>query len=115
MRSSTTRVAKLLADLASALSEFGARWYVFGAQAAIVHGANRLTADVDVTLDIGLIRETLRRAEALLDQSDLSVAFEQLLLTSPHAVSARAPKRQAKRTPVAKKLARRQTTVLRKG
>ena len=34
MRSSTTRVARLLADLADALSEFGAPWYVFGAQAA---------------------------------------------------------------------------------
>ncbi|MBN1611035.1 MAG: hypothetical protein JW940_30670 [Polyangiaceae bacterium] len=53
MRSSTSRVASLLADLAEALSEFGARWYVFGAQAAIVHGAQRLTADVDVTLDLG--------------------------------------------------------------
>jgi hypothetical protein len=53
MRSSTTRVARLLADLAEALSEFGVRWYVFGAQAAIVYGASRLTADVDVTLDLG--------------------------------------------------------------
>jgi len=53
MPSSSTRVAKLLADLAGALSTRGIRWYLFGAQAAILHGASRLTADVDVTLDLG--------------------------------------------------------------
>ena len=43
-------VAELLRDLASSLDALGIRWYVFGAQAAIVHGAARLTADVDVTV-----------------------------------------------------------------
>jgi hypothetical protein len=28
------------------------RWYLFGAQAAILHGAARLSADVDVTVDL---------------------------------------------------------------
>ncbi len=46
-------VAALLADLASGLSSLKLRWYVFGAQAAVVHGSGRLTADVDVTVDIG--------------------------------------------------------------
>jgi hypothetical protein len=43
-------VADALADLSTGLRAFGARWYLFGAQAAILHGAARLTADVDVTV-----------------------------------------------------------------
>jgi hypothetical protein len=37
-------VAELLANLAAALDEAGVAWYLFGAQAAIRHGAARLTA-----------------------------------------------------------------------
>jgi hypothetical protein len=40
---------ELLADLAPILSRWG-RWYLFGAQAVIVYGVPRLSADVDVTL-----------------------------------------------------------------
>ncbi|HUE88325.1 MAG TPA: hypothetical protein VMO26_19795 [Vicinamibacterales bacterium] len=43
-------VADLLADLAGAFDTLGIRWYLFGAQAAIVYGVARLTADVDVTI-----------------------------------------------------------------
>ena len=43
-------VVELLADLAAALDEASVPWYLFGAQAAILHGAARLTADVDVTV-----------------------------------------------------------------
>jgi hypothetical protein len=43
-------VADLLADLAAALAELDAPWYLFGARAAILHGVARLTADVDVTV-----------------------------------------------------------------
>jgi hypothetical protein len=43
-------VADLLADLAAALDALGLPWYLFGAQAAIVYGVARLTADVDVTV-----------------------------------------------------------------
>ena len=43
-------VVDLLADAAAALREAGVPWYLFGAQAAILHGAARLTADVDVTV-----------------------------------------------------------------
>jgi hypothetical protein len=39
----------LLTDLAPVLAHWG-RWYVFGAQAVVVHGVPRLSADVDVTL-----------------------------------------------------------------
>jgi hypothetical protein len=42
-------VAELLADLSQGFSAAGVRWYLFGAQAAIVYGVARLTADVDVT------------------------------------------------------------------
>jgi hypothetical protein len=55
MRSTRSPVAKLFADLRKSLSSLKVRWYVFGAQAAIVYGSNRLTSDVDVTLDL---RET---------------------------------------------------------
>lgn len=44
-------VAELLGDLDRALGGLGLRWYLFGAQAAILHGAARLTADVDATVD----------------------------------------------------------------
>ena len=43
-------VGELLSDLAAALAPAGVGWYLFGAQAAIVYGAARLTADVDVTV-----------------------------------------------------------------
>jgi hypothetical protein len=46
-------LADLLADLHRALAALGVRWYLFGAQAAILHGVARLTADVDVTVDAG--------------------------------------------------------------
>lgn len=46
-------VAELLRALGTALAELGLRWYLFGAQAALVHGAARLTADVDATVDAG--------------------------------------------------------------
>jgi hypothetical protein len=47
--SETPAVAELLRALAPVLERFGGRWYVFGAQAVILWGRPRLTADVDVT------------------------------------------------------------------
>lgn len=46
---SSSDVADLLAALAGALGELGVRWYLFGAQAVLIHGRPRLTDDVDVT------------------------------------------------------------------
>lgn len=43
-------IADLLADLGRAFDTLGISWYLFGAQAAIVYGVARLTADVDVTV-----------------------------------------------------------------
>ena len=42
-------VADLLADLETALAAIRVEWLLFGAQAAILYGVARLTADVDVT------------------------------------------------------------------
>lgn len=43
-------IADVLRDLAGAMRDVGARWYLFGAQAALIHGAARLTADIDATV-----------------------------------------------------------------
>jgi hypothetical protein len=53
--SSASSLAELLADLDRALAALGLRWYLFGAQAAILYGVARLTADVDVTVDAGAL------------------------------------------------------------
>lgn len=45
-------LADLLAGLASAFSEQASRWYLFGAQAVVLWGRPRLTADVDVTVEV---------------------------------------------------------------
>jgi acylphosphatase len=50
--------------LTTALSSLAVRWYVFGAQAAILHGAVRLTEDIDVTVLLEG-RETRRLVQAL--------------------------------------------------
>lgn len=42
--------AELLRSLVPVLTQFGGRWYVFGAQAVLVWGRPRLTGDVDVTM-----------------------------------------------------------------
>ena len=69
-------VADLLADLSHALEGLGVRWYLFGAQAAIVHGAARLTADVDVTVQRTQPTPTL----------DLAVRIEDTELPAMNAV-----------------------------
>lgn len=55
--------ADILGALARAFEHAGLRWYLFGAQAAIIYGAARLTADVDVTVHLaGKSPETLVNA-----------------------------------------------------
>jgi hypothetical protein len=46
----TSPLIPLLHDLYSLFERNNIRWYIFGAQAAIIHGASRMTADVDVTV-----------------------------------------------------------------
>ena len=53
MPSSPPPIAELLAQLERAFARQGLRWFLFGAQAAILHGAVRLSADIDVTVDLG--------------------------------------------------------------
>ncbi len=43
---------ELLTTLAGVLGRRGHRWYVFGAQAVILWGAPRMSADVDVTVEM---------------------------------------------------------------
>jgi hypothetical protein len=43
---------EIYAALTRALGSLGMRWYLFGAQAAILHGAVRFSEDVDITVDI---------------------------------------------------------------
>ncbi len=45
-----TAPARLLADAGEALARWGGLWYLFGAQAVVVWGRPRLTADVDITV-----------------------------------------------------------------
>ncbi len=49
--------------LADALARVGARWFLIGAQAVIVHGAPRLTGDIDVTVHLGEIGSARLLAE----------------------------------------------------
>ncbi|MGH7894820.1 MAG: hypothetical protein ACREQL_09135 [Candidatus Binatia bacterium] len=46
-------LAKAIAALAAVFERLEVRWYLFGAQAALLYGAARLTADIDVTVDLG--------------------------------------------------------------
>jgi len=46
-------LAELLAELQRAFAGLGVRWFLFGAQAAILYGVARLSADVDITVDLG--------------------------------------------------------------
>lgn len=46
----TTAPAQLLAAVRDVLAGWGDRWYLFGAQAVILWGRPRLTADVDITV-----------------------------------------------------------------
>jgi hypothetical protein len=46
-------IAELLAELQRVFSGLRLRWFLFGAQAAILYGVARLSADVDITVDPG--------------------------------------------------------------
>lgn len=53
MSAITSPLAELFSDLKAVFESTSSRWYLFGAQAAIIHGASRMTADVDVTVILG--------------------------------------------------------------
>ena len=51
-RASRPAPVELVADFDRATQVEGWRWYVFGAQAVVAYGRPRMTADVDVTVDL---------------------------------------------------------------
>jgi hypothetical protein len=65
---------EVYAALARGFGSLGLRWYVFGAQAAIIHGAVRFTEDIDVTVDPGDVETsvlvTALRAEGFVPRVD---------------------------------------------
>jgi hypothetical protein len=71
--SALTVPADLLASLAAVLSRLQARWYVFGAQAVVIWGRPRLTADIDVTVRMDP-EEPERLAQAL-ESAGFSLRF----------------------------------------
>lgn len=48
-------VGDVLRVLARTFATHGLRWYVFGAQAVLAHGMPRLTADLDLTVELGTL------------------------------------------------------------
>lgn len=62
-------VSAFLAGCSAAFAELGVRWYLFGAQAAFIYGAARLTVDVDITVALG--ERAPRELLAALSRHDL--------------------------------------------
>jgi hypothetical protein len=61
---STSPIDDALRDLAGVLDALGLRWFLFGAQAAILYGSTRVTEDIDVTVELGGL-PTRKLAKAL--------------------------------------------------
>jgi hypothetical protein len=64
---------ELLAAVAPVLARWG-RWYLFGAQAVIIYGVPRLSADVDVTL--ALVPEAPERFAADMQTAGFALAVD---------------------------------------
>lgn len=76
-----------LAAIADALSEVGAAWYLFGAQAAILHGSARLSDDIDVTVWVGdraALLEALARHDVTPDEDDADFVLRSRVLAVTH-------------------------------
>jgi uncharacterized nucleotidyltransferase DUF6036 len=58
-RRTRSAAARVLADLGRALGRLRIEWYLFGAQAAVLRGLRRNTADVDITVFTELDGEQL--------------------------------------------------------
>ncbi|MBN8613995.1 MAG: nucleotidyl transferase AbiEii/AbiGii toxin family protein [Deltaproteobacteria bacterium] len=76
MRPADSHIAETLRALREAFESLGLRWYVFGAQAAILYGSSRMTEDVDVTLDPG--RVTTKTILEALDDAGFSPRTEDI-------------------------------------
>lgn len=75
-------LVELLTDVAAVLGKRAHRWYLFGAQAVVLWGAPRLTADVDLTVE-------LDPSEAPSFVSEMERAGFQLRIQDPTAFVAR--------------------------
>ena len=64
---------EVLGHLSKVLAEWG-RWYVFGAQAVIAYGVPRLSADIDVTLQ--LVPDEPQRFAAAMEQAGFSLRVD---------------------------------------
>jgi hypothetical protein len=64
----------VLAGLVAAFGRLGTRWYILGAQAAVIHGRPRMTADLDVAVELGA--HDVKSLLAALDDSGFAPAFE---------------------------------------
>ena len=78
-------VADLLADLGAALASVQVEWFLFGAQAAIVYGVARLTADVDVTARVPARLANLAIIEAMA-RHGFHARFDDLAAVEQHRV-----------------------------
>lgn len=74
MPSPASAPADLLRALARVLGDCGAAWYVFGAQAVLVWGRPRFTADIDVTVRLG--REAPDPFVAAMVEAGFSIRFD---------------------------------------
>lgn len=66
-----------------ALAELNVSWYLFGAQAALIHGSSRATADLDLTVQLGQV--TSRELPAHLRASGFRLRFENAMVASETA------------------------------
>jgi hypothetical protein len=69
-----TSLADTLAALGRAFEQLGVEWYLFGAQAALVRGSRRMTADVDVTVFPGAVEPA--QLLAALEREGVRARFE---------------------------------------
>ncbi len=85
-------IVELLEPLAARFEQLKIRWYLFGAQASILHGAARLTAGVDITVQQGARSTTeivaaLRQAGLQLRVDDAEFVELTRVLPAQHASS----------------------------
>ena len=83
-------LAETLKSLAASFGELEVRWYVFGAQAAILHGVARATADIDVTVNLAeqptaLLANSLRAHGFALRVSDDAFVAQTRVLPVTHS------------------------------
>lgn len=84
--------ADVYGALSRAFASLGARWYVFGAQAAILYGAVRFTEDIDVTVELKTaptqaLVDALRREEFVLRVAGASFVEQTRVLPLMHSPS----------------------------